>query len=103
MDYLNKLHPLIMDCKNGDAIWDILTSHSKAGIDETDITIGLYWFACDYYCGMNDPLYSILCEIGHYYDPGRMCNGPQEDSAEEIVYTDLGSVYFPNFVIQNED
>ncbi len=58
---------------------------------EVDREAAIYWFAADYHGGQSSRLYEALC--ASQYRPGPMCNGPEKDSAEAMMYSELESEF----------
>ena len=50
---------------------------------------GLYWYCVDWHSGQDSDLYALQCELD--YHPGMNESGPEEDSADAMVYADLES------------
>lgn len=52
-----------------------------------DILEAHYAFCCDYYSGMNDPLYARLCRISKRLKPGPMWRGYESlGAAAQYIY-----------------
>ena len=71
---------------DSDELWSI----GECGCcDLGSLLVGAYWYYADNHNGQWSDEYRTLCALGTVYNPGPICNGPQEDSPEQDVYNQL--------------
>ena len=58
-------------------------------IDAYDVMAGAYWHLSESYVGQSSPEYAAMCAIRGIYTPSRLSNGPEDDTIEFEVYTNL--------------
>lgn len=89
IDQITELSNVIADYEGEtETIWH-LGEFGEYTLDA--LLVGAYWHFTEWHAGQWSSSYAALCAIGRVFNPG-MTDGPEPDSSEYYVYTELDSL-----------
>ena len=90
-DLLASLRTLVGECMATDVDtedWCCIGECEAYSVDS--LIVGAYWALSEWHGGQASDSYATLCALGGIFHPG-MTDGPEEGTAEELAYEDVGA------------